>query len=67
MNSKKLSFFLLALVFFILAFVTLVPNSSERIVSHLGYRSVCPFAPYSTLTLFIMSGGFYLLGRRTGN
>lgn len=37
------------------ACVTLVPWSTPM-VSDLGYHTLCPFAPYSTLTLGFLSG-----------
>ncbi len=37
------------------AAVTLVPSSSLKI-SDLGYRTLCPFAPWSTLTLLFLAG-----------
>jgi len=47
----RASTFLLA----ILALVTLVPYSTPM-VSDVGYHTVCPFAPYSTLTLLFLAG-----------
>ena len=37
------------------AAVTLVPSSSLTI-SDLGYRTFCPFAPWSTITLLFLAG-----------
>ena len=37
----------------ILAVVTIVPFSTPM-VSDLGYHTVCPFAPWSTLTLLFL-------------
>ncbi len=37
------------------AAVTLVPYSTPM-VSDLGYHTLCPFAPYSTLTLLFLAG-----------
>jgi uncharacterized membrane protein len=37
------------------ACVTLVPWSNPM-VSDLGYHTLCPFAPYSTLTLLFLGG-----------
>lgn len=38
------------------AIVTLVPHSSSATVSDLGYYTLCPFAPWSTLTLLFFAG-----------
>ncbi len=35
--------------------VTLIPWSSHT-VSDLGYHTLCPFAPWSTLTLLFLAG-----------
>ena len=35
--------------------VTLLPSSSLTI-SDLGYRTLCPFAPWSTVTLLFLAG-----------
>ena len=37
----------------ILAAVTLIPHTS-KMVSDLGYHTLCPFAPWSTLTLLFL-------------
>jgi hypothetical protein len=52
MSRATLSFLLLAvsIVLAAAALVTLVPHTS-RTVSDLGYYTLCPFAPWSTLTL----------------
>lgn len=45
--------FAAAILFVLLAAVTLVPYSTPM-VSDLGYHTVCPFAPWSTLTLLFL-------------
>jgi hypothetical protein len=47
--------FAAAILFAVLAGVTLVPYSSPM-VSDLGYHTLCPFAPWSTLTLLFLAG-----------
>jgi hypothetical protein len=42
-------------LFLVLALVTLLPSSAPKI-SDLGYSTLCPFAPWSTLTLLFFSG-----------
>ncbi len=42
---------LIAIILFIAAAVTLIPVSSASEVSMLGYKSLCSFAPVSTLFL----------------
>jgi hypothetical protein len=46
---------LLAYLFVGGAIVTLVP-ASGRVESDLGYHSLCPFAPWSTLLLLMVAG-----------
>jgi len=52
MSRQTLSTILLvvAVTLFVLAAATLMPSSAPK-VSDLGYSTLCPFAPYSTLTL----------------
>jgi hypothetical protein len=49
-----------AALFVVLAGVTLVPVSTGPI-NDLGYHSLCPFAPYSTLALLVPVGIALLL------
>jgi hypothetical protein len=58
MPKQKLLKVLLAVAALIatLALVTLVPFSSSNIRSDLGYSTLCPFAPWSTLTLLAFAG-----------
>ena len=50
------SLLLIAAVFFgVMAIVTLIPYQT-RMMSDLGYFSMCPFAPWSTLTLLMLGG-----------
>lgn len=57
MSRTNLSALLLAasILLAVLAGVTLLPSSSPKI-SDLGYRTLCPFAPWSTLTLLFLAG-----------
>ena len=57
MSRQNLSTLLFAasILLAVLAAVTLVPYSSPMI-SDLGYHTLCPFAPWSTLTLLFLSG-----------
>jgi hypothetical protein len=45
----------------ILTLVTLLPFSTGNIKSDLGYSSLCPFAPWSTLTLLAGAGLAWLV------
>jgi hypothetical protein len=45
--------FIGALFFAVTAVATLVPYPN-RMISDLGYFTLCPFAPYSTLTLLLL-------------
>ncbi len=59
MSRQTLSSLLLAasILLLVLAAVTLIPWSSPM-VSDLGYHTLCPFAPYSTLTLLFLAWVF---------
>lgn len=56
MSRHTLSLLLLVVIvaLAVLAAATLVPSSS-LMVSDLGYRTFCPFAPYSTLALLFLA------------
>jgi len=56
MSRQTLSSLLLAasLLMLVLAAATLLPHAS-LMVSDLGYHTLCPFAPYSTLTLLFLA------------
>ena len=58
MPNQKLLNILLAVTLLLVAgaLVTLLPFSSNNIKSDLGYNTVCPFAPWSTLTLLVGAG-----------
>jgi hypothetical protein len=61
-NQKLLNFLLaVALLLATLAIVTVLPFSSNNIRSDLGYSSLCPFAPWSTLTLLAGAGLAWLI------
>jgi hypothetical protein len=57
MSRQTLSSLLLvsAILFLALAAATLLPFSS-LMISDLGYYSLCPFAPWSTLALLLVAG-----------
>ena len=71
MSPKNLSALLLAIaiVLVVLALATLVPFSSDSpaMVSDLGYYTLCPFAPYSTLTLLFVAGLAWVVRRYIDN
>ncbi len=52
MSRQNLSniFLVVAITLFVLAAATLMPSSAPK-VSDLGYSTLCPFAPWSTLAL----------------
>ena len=56
MSRENLSSLLLALslLLLVLGAVTLIPYNSP-VVSDLGYHTLCPFAPWSTLTLLFLA------------
>ena len=57
MSRKTVSSILLvlAILLTLAAVATILPWSSFM-VSDLGYYTLCPFAPYSTLTLLFLAG-----------
>jgi hypothetical protein len=57
MSRERLSSLLLAstILFAALGAATLVPFPNPMI-SDLGYHTLCPFAPWSTLTLLFVAG-----------
>lgn len=57
MSRQTLSSLLLvsAILLTIGAAVTLIPSSS-LVISDLGYHTLCPFAPWSTITLLFLAG-----------
>jgi hypothetical protein len=71
MSPKNLSALLLAttILFVVLALATLVPfsSSSPAMVSDLGYYTLCPFAPYSTLTLLFVAVLAWVVRRYVDN
>jgi hypothetical protein len=61
-NQRLLNLLLAADVLLVLgAVVTLLPFSSNNIKSDLGYNSLCPFAPWSTLTLLVGAGLVWII------
>jgi len=64
MSRQALSFLLLVLAIVLagLGVATLVPFSST-LLSDLGYYTLCPFAPWSTLTLLVLAGLSWLVRR----
>jgi hypothetical protein len=51
-----------AVVFIALAVATLLPFSAS-LISDLGYYTLCPFAPWSTLMLLFLAAIFWMLRR----
>ena len=50
------------ILFSVLAAATLVPHTpSSGTLSDLGYYTLCPYAPWSTLTLLFLAGLCYVL------
>jgi len=44
----------------IIALLTLMPFSAAK-MNDLGYHSICPFAPWSTLALLFVAGVFWMI------
>ena len=56
----------LAILFTMSGLLTLIPHAGASEASTLGYKALCPFAPFSTvLSLYIgVTTGRYLANRR---
>ena len=54
--------FAAAILLSILAAATLLPSDAS-VLSDLGYKSLCPFAPWSTLTLLMLAGLAWIVRR----
>jgi hypothetical protein len=54
-SSRNTGLLILTLLLIGLAVVTILPSSGARI-NDLGYGSICPFAPWSTLGLLLGAG-----------
>jgi hypothetical protein len=54
-HTVSLVLLILAIALLALAVATLVPHPGPTI-SDLGYFTLCPFAPWSTLTLLLLAG-----------
>jgi hypothetical protein len=67
LSRSTVSFLLLAnaVVFVVMAAATLMPFPTSS-VSDLGYYSLCPFAPWSTLILLLIAGMSWVLWRHIG-
>lgn len=52
----------LVIASFIVGILTAVPWNAYRL-NHLGYYSLCSSTPISTITMFLMAGAFYWLGK----
>jgi hypothetical protein len=62
MSRDQTANFLLgvAMIFALAALVTLIPFSASK-MNDLGYHSMCPFAPWSTLALLAPAGVAWLI------
>ena len=68
MSRQNLSTLLYALAIVLTAgaAATLLPYASLR-VSDMGYRTLCPFAPWSTITLLFLAGLSWVIRRHVDN
>jgi hypothetical protein len=68
MSRQNLStaLYVFAIAMLVGAAVTLVPHNSLQL-SDLGYHTLCPFAPWSTLTLVVLAGLGWLVHRHIDN
>ena len=66
-QTRNQALLIIVYLFVAAAILTLIP-ASARIKNDLGYFSLCPFTPSSTLLLLLVAGGFaairtYLISR----
>ena len=68
MSRKHLStaLYVFAIATAVGAAVTLVPSDALQ-TSDLGYRTLCPFAPWSTITLLILAALGWVIRRHIDN
>jgi hypothetical protein len=59
MNFKKILLAVFVAAFVVVGVVTVIPSASVHRVSFLGYKALCPFAPFSTAISFFFAGIFY--------
>lgn len=50
----------IAITLVIIALLTLIPFSAAK-MNDLGYHSICPFAPWSTLALLFVAGVAWMI------
>lgn len=50
----------ISITFVIIGLLTLIPFSAAK-MNDLGYHSICPFAPWSTLSLLFVAFVVYLI------
>jgi len=65
MSEKNRSTVLLILIIILIGLSawTMLPSSATTKVNDLGYVSVCPFAPWSTLALLLAAGFVWAIHR----
>jgi hypothetical protein len=68
MSRKNLSdlLYVLAIALVVGAGTTLLPHASLTI-SDMGYQTLCPFAPWSTITLLFLAGLGWVIRRHIDN
>jgi len=55
-NTRNLLFRILIGCSLAAAALTLIPYSAAQVTNDLGYKSLCPFAPWSSLSLVAVAG-----------
>jgi hypothetical protein len=64
MKPLKLILAIVIVTWLIVGAVTVIPHETAHKVSYLGYKAVCPFAPYSTVISFAAATVFFVLYRK---
>ena len=58
MRNTKLyvTFLVLTIIFTLAGVITLIPSPHDPDMNFLGYKSMCSWAPWSTLICFLLAG-----------
>jgi hypothetical protein len=64
MKALKIILALIVVTWLIVGTVTLIPHATAHKTSSLGYKALCPFAPYSTIISFAAAAIFYFALRK---
>jgi hypothetical protein len=61
MKLLKIILALIVITWLVVGAITVIPHPSASKISYLGYKAICPFAPYSTIISFAAAAVFDLI------